>query len=84
MQVLLGHAATIPSLLEAMEEGRTNLQDFRTGFLETLARLQDWEDDFARDGTPCQQINPAELDLATGKERLPNPCFNFVDVSHAN
>ncbi|KAF2631215.1 hypothetical protein BU25DRAFT_428936 [Macroventuria anomochaeta] len=84
MQVLLGHVTAIPPLLEAMEDEQADLQTVRTGFLEVLSTLQDWEDSFVCKGMLYRPIDPSHLDLPTDAQLLPNPCFDFADVSHAN
>ncbi|KAF1362873.1 hypothetical protein EJ07DRAFT_52903, partial [Lizonia empirigonia] len=84
MQVLLGNATTIASLLEAMEKRQTDPETIRTGLLEVVSMLQAWEDSFVGEGTMYRPIAPSQLDLSTDPQHLPNPCFDFVDVSHAN
>ena len=84
MQVLLGHATAIPPLLEAMETRDPNFETIRQDFLEVLDALRVWENSFASDGMLYQPITPSELDLPTPAYLLPDACFDFVDVTHAN
>lgn len=84
MQILLGHATAIPPLLEAMEYDEPNLQTIRKSFLEVLDTLQSWEDNFVFEGMLHRTIAPNQLDLPSNPRLLPNPCFDFVDVTHAN
>lgn len=84
MQVLLGHAAAIPPLLEAMEDEQSDPRISRAGIQDVLSRLQEWEDSFMTDGTLYRSISPAEMDLPTISQRLPTLCFAFTDVSQAN
>lgn len=84
MQVLLGHASAVSPLLEALKNGQVDLHFIRNGFLQILARLRAWEDEFASAGLFYLTVTPSEMDLPTDPLRLPDPCFIFADVSHAN
>lgn len=84
MQILLGNATTIASLLEAVEKRQSDPETIRIGFLEVVSMLQAWEDSFIGEGTVYHPVVPSQLDLSTDPQHLPNPCFDFVDVSHAN
>lgn len=84
MQVLLGHAMNILPLLAATSVDGPDEESIRSGFLGVLTSLQDWEDAYSEDGAVYQEIAPTELDLAIYSQRLPSPCFSFIDVSHAN
>ncbi|XPS99487.1 hypothetical protein M3J09_008662 [Ascochyta lentis] len=84
MQLLLGHATAIAPLLEAIDNDSTDLRSIRTGLLEILSTLQGWENSFISEGMLYRPIAPSQLDLGFEPHSLPNPCFDFVDVSHAN
>lgn len=84
MQELLGHATAIPSLLEIMKDEPDDPQTIRSGFLEVLSTLKEWEENFVSGGMMYRSVAPSELDFSTNIQFLPNPCFAFADVSQAN
>lgn len=84
MQILLGHAAAIAPLLEAIDNGQSDCEIILTRLSAVLSTLQIWEDDFLGEETLHRPIAPNQLDLSTDSRGLPDPCFTFVDVSHAN
>lgn len=83
MQVLLSHATAIPPLLEAMDSD-TDPQSSQAGLLKILDTLRDWEDSFVADSMLHQSVGPSHFGLPIDSLLLPNPCFTFLDVSHAN
>lgn len=84
MQLLLNHATAIPPLLETMESNIFDKQSVQAGFSDILQNLQDWEDSFVADGMLYKSVNLEHLDLPADRQLLPDPCFNFLDISHAN
>ncbi|KAJ4989118.1 C6 zinc finger domain protein [Stagonosporopsis vannaccii] len=84
MQELLGHATTIPPLLEAIKKERIDPYIIHSGFLRILSTLEEWEASFLSEGMMYRAIDPGQLDLSTNTQLLPNPCFAFADVSQAN
>jgi hypothetical protein len=84
MQLLLGHATSMAPLLERMNDRSFDPQLLRTGFLDVLSTLQEWEDAFRGKETTYQSIALNQLDLSISLKCLPDPCLIFLDVSHAN
>ncbi|KAF3003665.1 hypothetical protein E8E13_008382 [Curvularia kusanoi] len=84
MQVLLGYAAAIPPLLERVDDKHGDSNIVRDGLRDVLGQLEEWQAGFEREGMLPQPIGPHHLDLSTDPRILPDVCFDFVDVSHAN
>jgi hypothetical protein len=85
MQVLLGHAAVVPSLLERANHHINDNQILHRSLQVALETLEKWENDFVLcDETNCWLVPSCELDSSIGLGLLPETCFNFLDVSHAN
>jgi hypothetical protein len=84
MQVLLGHATSISALLEAMGKEDVDLRFIETGLLEVFHKLQGWEDAFLSAEAVYQMVAPDHLDLSIDSRLLPQLCFDFSNVSHAN
>ena len=84
MQVLLSHAAAIPPLLEAMDSDTVETQSSRAGLLKMLDTLQDWEGSFVADNMLHRPIDPVHFGLPIDSLLLPDLCYTFLDVSHAN
>lgn len=84
MQLLLSQATFISPLLEAMDNESPDLRSVRTDFAEVLSKLQVWEERFLSEGPLYRLVAPSQLGLSIKSQLLPNLCFDFVDVSHAN
>ncbi|KAH3979738.1 hypothetical protein HBI24_000610 [Parastagonospora nodorum] len=85
MQVLLGQASTIPLLLEEADKADMDVQVIRKSFASALDTLKAWEDDFlSRDDTVYWPVPSAHLKSSVDPQLLPDTCFEFLDVSHAN
>lgn len=85
MQVLLGIAAAIPSLLEKMGRDSTDHDALHKALSVALIDLKDWEDGFLRSETTIYWPVPwKEIALDRTSHSLPDVLFNFMDVSHAN
>jgi hypothetical protein len=79
MQVLLGHASVVPSLLEQADKRLTDRQNSQRTFRSVLDTLQvlSHDETFRPVASTCiHSLIPPEL--------LPDICFDFLDVSHAN
>lgn len=85
MQTLLGHCAVIPRLLEKLDRKELSDLDAQDSLLEIKQTLQDWETKFVRsDNSVYRPVAPSRLDLSVDVRSLPDPCFDFLDVSSAN
>lgn len=84
MQILLSHAAAIPPLLEARQTDTASVRSIQAGFSKVLSTLQTWEDCFVADAMLYQLVDPDHFNLPAKPQLLPDPCFAFLDVSHAN
>jgi hypothetical protein len=85
MQVLLGQASTMPLLLEEADKADVDVQVVRQSFTSVLDTLKAWEADFlTRDETVYWSVPSAHLKSSVDPELLPDTCFEFLDVSHAN
>lgn len=84
MQLLLNHATAIPPLLEKRRVGHLDKSSVQADLSEVLKRLQSWECSFLAEETLLQPVDPMLLNLQTDPQSLPNPCFSFFNVSHAN
>lgn len=85
MQVLLGHALTIPALLEEADKIEIDIQVMKKSFESALDTLTAWEDHFLScDETIYWPIPSDRLKSSVDPDLLPDTCFEFFDVSHAN
>jgi hypothetical protein len=84
MQVLLGHASVVPSLLEQMDKQLTDRRNSQQVFQSALDTLQTWEDEFLSHNETYQPVASSDIESSIPPELLPETCFDFLDVSHAN
>ncbi|KAF2852011.1 hypothetical protein T440DRAFT_478022 [Plenodomus tracheiphilus IPT5] len=85
MQELLGHGASLASLLALIDSGTMDVSEAQSSLSLVTQTLLDWEKSRLQSGhIGYWAIAPAHLKLSTEFLGLPDMCFAFPDITSAN